>query len=494
MHFLRAAFLFLLMMTFLPVSAVWAVGSSGAGGEDVYDRLKAGVKITQERVYETPEQPTVYLTFDDGPGKLTPKVLDILRDENVTATFFVLGEHVKQYPDSIKRMAEEGHSIGNHTYNHQYNNLYPVFKMFWDQIEQTDQTLQAAGVNTNLIRAPGGTFSHFDAFYYYYLDQAGYSVFDWNVDSGDALRANVPMAEIVRNVTSTALKHEMYVLMHDSSGHDETVRALPEIIRFYKERGYRFAPLSAKVKPIQSSLGKQKKTVMISRAEHEQWMKNMQDNAARKAGQNVMLPAKVQVGAGTNSQSAGKPHQSAAVSVAAAAAVQVEQDEQSVAQLVHQGELAIEESTAALNHKIHVPPLRLQIGQDTLEMEAPRYEFRDEKLYVPLRSLAERMGAMVSWEDERRTASVNYGLYVMKVDLQHHSISIESPGRAKQVIYLADVSMRDGSVVVPLRKAVELLGNRVAEYSLGDSLREVKLDTSSKGYSLICIPKLTVRV
>jgi peptidoglycan-N-acetylglucosamine deacetylase len=494
MHFVRTAFIFLLMMTFLPVSAVWAAGSLGAGGDDVYDRLKAGVKITQERLYETPEQPTVYLTFDDGPGKLTPKVLDILRDEKVTATFFVLGEHVKQYPDSIKRMAEEGHSIGNHTYNHQYNNLYPVFKMFWGQIEQTDQALQeAAGVNTNLIRAPGGTFSHFDAFYFYYLDQAGYSVFDWNVDSGDSLRANVPMAEIVRNATSTALKHEMIVLMHDSSGHDETVRALPEIIRFYKERGYKFAPLSAKVKPIQSVLDKQKKTMGLSREEHEQWMQNMQDNAALKAGQNVTLPAKVQAGAATISPTAGKASESAALSVAAASAAQVKQEEHSVTQLVYQGEWAIKKSSSSLK-QIHTPPLRLQIGRDTLEMDASRYEFRDDKLYVPLRSLAERMGAMVSWEGERRTASVKYGTYEMKVDLQNHSISIEAPGRAKQVYYMADVSMRDGSVVVPLRKAVELLGNRVEGYSLSDSLREVKLDTSSKGYSLICIPKLTVKV
>lgn len=472
MRFLRTAFSFIMLITFLPISAVWAAGSPVAGGDDVYDRLKAGVKVTQERVYEVPEQPTVYLTFDDGPGKLTPKVLDILREENVLATFFVLGEHVKQYPDAIKRMAEEGHSIGNHTYNHQYNNLYPVFSMFWDQIMKTDQTLQeAAGVNTNLIRAPGGTFSHFDAFYFYYLDQAGYTVFDWNVDSGDALRANVPYAEIVRNVTSTPLKHEMIVLMHDSSGHDQTVRALPEIIRFYKEKGYRFAPLSSGVRPIQSAVDKQKKTASLTREEYEKWVTKAQDNAGLKI---VMDAGKL-----TSSQDA---------EASASAALQASRDEQSVAQLMRQSELSIEESTSALKQMI-VPPLRLQLGTNTLEMTAPGYEFRQEKLYVPLRSLAERMGALVTWEGETRTATVNYGMYDMQVDVKMNSISVTGPGRTKQAVYLANVTMRDGVVMVPLRKVVELLGSPVLGYSLGDSVREVTVDISSKGYGLICVPK-----
>ncbi|PWV97920.1 peptidoglycan/xylan/chitin deacetylase (PgdA/CDA1 family) [Paenibacillus cellulosilyticus] len=200
---------------------------------------------------DKPAGKTVYLTFDDGPSKLTPQVLDILKKEGIKATFFVLGEHVNEHPDLLKRIVEEGHTVGNHTYDHQYKELYNSFGEFARQIVKTEEALQAAaGIRTKLVRAPGGTYGNFDQSYFDAMTKAGYTMFDWNVDSGDSVRVGVPAAEIIKNIHNSKLSDETVVLLHDSSIHGESVKALPEIIRYYKEKGYTFAPLTEAVKPV----------------------------------------------------------------------------------------------------------------------------------------------------------------------------------------------------------------------------------------------------
>ncbi|MGF7049407.1 peptidoglycan/xylan/chitin deacetylase (PgdA/CDA1 family) [Paenibacillus sp. DS2015] len=195
---------------------------------------------------------TVYLTFDDGPSKLTGKVLDILQDSNVKATFFVLGEHVTRYPELISRLHEEGHAIGNHTYNHNYDELYKGFSPFWDQIKQTEAEIQRIiGVPTSLVRAPGGTAGHFDNTYFSLMKQAGYHVIDWNVDSGDSKRKNVPAQDIIRQATENITGDQVIVLMHDGGGHEETIKALPSIISKYRAQGYNFDILTPEQQPIQ---------------------------------------------------------------------------------------------------------------------------------------------------------------------------------------------------------------------------------------------------
>lgn len=209
----------------------------------------ASVQLEKEKV--------VYLTFDDGPSKLTDEILSILEEQQIKATFFVLGEHARKSPEIIYRTAEAGHVIGNHTYNHEYNALYESFTAFWGQIKETEEILrEITGSRTSLVRAPGGTYGHFDSTYFQMMEAGGYQVFDWNVDSGDSRRKGVPASEIVENVTSQKLENEMIVLMHDSTGHEQTVKALPDIIAFYKQKGYSFEVLSPGQRPVQFSLSK----------------------------------------------------------------------------------------------------------------------------------------------------------------------------------------------------------------------------------------------
>ncbi|EFM10249.1 polysaccharide deacetylase [Paenibacillus curdlanolyticus YK9] len=218
--------------------------------------VTVSVKAVGGTVVEPPQQAqpadkTVYLTFDDGPSKLTGQVLDILKKNGIHATFFVLGEQVEAHPELLKRIVAEGHTVGNHTYDHVYKELYSGFGEFAKQIVRTETALQeAAGIRTKLVRAPGGTFGNFDQSYFDAMKGAGYTLFDWTVDSGDSVRIGVPASEIVSNVHQSKLSHETIVLLHDSQSHAESVKALPEIIHYYKSKGYSFAALSEQVKPV----------------------------------------------------------------------------------------------------------------------------------------------------------------------------------------------------------------------------------------------------
>lgn len=209
---------------------------------------KAGV----ESVAAKTAKKTVYLTFDDGPSAHTAEVLDILKQSDIKGTFFVLGKQVTQHPKLMKRIADEGHAVGNHTYNHNYKQLYSSFKEFWSQIRQTGQAIKdVIGYEPALVRAPGGTYLNFNKQYFDLMKQAGYVVFDWNVDSGDSKRVGVPAKEILATIKQSSLADKVIVLMHDSAGHGETVKALPDIIKYYKSKGYTFDVLTADQEPVQ---------------------------------------------------------------------------------------------------------------------------------------------------------------------------------------------------------------------------------------------------
>lgn len=208
---------------------------------------------------------TVYLTFDDGPSALTGSVLDILKKNNIHATFFVLGEQVKRYPELLQRIFEEGHAIGNHTYDHNYTRLYSGFPVFWNQIKETEEEIyQVTGIRPQLVRAPGGTAGHFDDTYFRLLKQGGYVVTDWNVDSSDSKRRGVPAAEIVKESETPVNSDQVVLLMHDGSGHGESVKALPQIISWYKSKGYQFGVLTPDAEPVQFKVNSKAKQLKRS--------------------------------------------------------------------------------------------------------------------------------------------------------------------------------------------------------------------------------------
>lgn len=189
---------------------------------------------------------SVYLTFDDGPDPVnTPQILDILKENDIKATFFVVGTSCERCPNILKRIYEDGHAVGNHSYNHNYSDLYRSTDNYAEQMYKNDNIIKSIiGVRPRITRAPGGTAGSFTKAYWERLKKDGYVDIGWNISSGDAAKPNVSAAEIESNVArqmqNKALWTHSIVLMHDGAGHSETVKALPKIIKMYKENGFQF--------------------------------------------------------------------------------------------------------------------------------------------------------------------------------------------------------------------------------------------------------------
>jgi peptidoglycan/xylan/chitin deacetylase (PgdA/CDA1 family) len=181
-------------------------------------------------------QKVVALTFDDGPDpEFTEAILEILKQKQVKATFFVIGENARQNPSLLRRMITEGHEIGNHGYTHDYSQ-----RKLTDEIKQTDQSVYTAtGTHTYFYRPPGGfvTKSQINM-----IKNQGYVVTLWSVDSRDWRKPGVN--RIVSNVVQKVFPGAI-VLLHDGGGFkSQTVLALEPLIDKLNADGYRFVTLS----------------------------------------------------------------------------------------------------------------------------------------------------------------------------------------------------------------------------------------------------------
>ncbi|MEH2296128.1 polysaccharide deacetylase family protein [Nostoc sp.] len=186
----------------------------------------------------TPDQKVIALTFDDGPWpESTAQVLDILKQNQIKGTFFLIGQNVKNYPGLVKREIAEGHVIGNHTWHHWYQFLNPQAAAY--EIDHTaDLIYQVTGIKTNLFRPPGGIMHNGVAAY---ARNSKYAIILWSTDSVDYSRPAVP--KLIKNVFRNA-KPGGIVLMHDGGGNrSKTVQALPEIIANFRKQGYSFVTI-----------------------------------------------------------------------------------------------------------------------------------------------------------------------------------------------------------------------------------------------------------
>lgn len=192
-----------------------------------------------------------YLTFDDGPSKNTPKILEILKQYNVKATFFVINSSDIGY---VKNIYEEGHTVGLHTASHNYAGIYSSVDAYFNDLQQiSDRVESIIGIKSTVMRFPGGSSNQVSAKYckgimtrlVTLVPQKGYSYFDWNVSSGDA-DSNTPSYTYIRNnvLNSAKNKNSICVLMHDAAAKTTTVQALPEIIEGLTQMGYTFEALT----------------------------------------------------------------------------------------------------------------------------------------------------------------------------------------------------------------------------------------------------------
>lgn len=199
---------------------------------------------------------TVYLTFDDGPSKNTSKILEILKENDVHATFFVIKPYIESHYDLINAAYNNGNAIGNHTYKHEYKYVYVSKEAFWDNFNKQQELIKSiTGEECTIFRFPGGSHNvlvrnahgnNFTKDLMEELKSKGITCYDWNVDSGDAKGNNIPASTIYSNVVRESkdkdgnLKSTAIVLMHDCMTKTTTVEALPNIIKYFKDQGYTF--------------------------------------------------------------------------------------------------------------------------------------------------------------------------------------------------------------------------------------------------------------
>ena len=191
----------------------------------------------------------VYLTFDDGPSKeITPQILEILKEENVPATFFVLGKCVEMYPELAKQEYEDGHFIANHGYTHTYSQIYSSVDSVVDEYNRTNESIQnAIGVpeyNCHLFRFPGGSsggpYDSLKAQAKQILADNNVASTNWNCLTSDAAGNTTVQAQYNGALETQGNKTSLIVLMHDAADKKATPETLKLLIKHYKEEGYEF--------------------------------------------------------------------------------------------------------------------------------------------------------------------------------------------------------------------------------------------------------------
>lgn len=218
-----------------------------AGRTTVAQRVVT-VQAAQQPEVVQPEGKVIYLTFDDGPGAYTDRLLEILKQYNAKATFFVVGTNAN-LSQRLKAIAEDGHAIGIHTMTHVFENIYASEEAFLQDLYGVQALIQQhTGITTTLMRFPGGSSNQrcVEKGQMKQLAKTvtnlGFQYFDWNVDSNDAGGAKTA-DEVYRNVIEgIGSKKSACVLMHDIKGY--TVDAIEQIIQWGLANGYTFQMLT----------------------------------------------------------------------------------------------------------------------------------------------------------------------------------------------------------------------------------------------------------
>ena len=224
--------------------------------------------LQEEQDTETPaageeeeNRKKIYLTFDDGPSSNTDEILDILKAYDVKATFFVVGKTDEASRKAYRRIVEEGHTLGMHSYSHSYEDIYASEEDFQTDMKKLQEYLyELTGVWPRFYRFPGGssnTVSNIDMQKLAdWLTDQGVTYFDWNVASGDAVSRELPAETLLANcLAGIRNQQSCVVLMHDAANKDTTVEALPEIISEIRlQEDAVFLPITDDTVPVQHTI------------------------------------------------------------------------------------------------------------------------------------------------------------------------------------------------------------------------------------------------
>lgn len=205
----------------------------------------SGMQAETEKVTKK----TAYLTFDDGPSEQTLEVLDILKEEGIHATFFLIGEEITpEREEIVKRMVEEGHTVGLHTYCHDYDIIYRSVDNFLEDYEKLYRRIyEVTGAYPSIFRFPGGSTNRYAKSVIRSIktemERRGFCYYDWNVSAEDMV--GTPTRYSIRtNIFKDVFRYdEPVILMHDSAMNGLTVSMLRDIIEEIRKSGYEFDTL-----------------------------------------------------------------------------------------------------------------------------------------------------------------------------------------------------------------------------------------------------------
>ncbi len=211
-------------------------------------KLTDSGKKNMESIYKC-DTKRVFLTFDDGPSVNTADVLDILKEKEVKATFFVLGTQVERMPEIVKRAYQEGHYIANHGHSHKYSKIYSSPEMVLEEYNQCNlaiaKAIEIPEYNSHLFRFPGGSmggkYANLKSQAKTLLEQNDILYIDWNALTGDSEKNNPSEEYLMENLQKTTQnKNSIVILMHDAQAKRVTVDFLPKVIAFFQQQEYQF--------------------------------------------------------------------------------------------------------------------------------------------------------------------------------------------------------------------------------------------------------------
>ena len=234
-------------------AAAATTSTTSAGG---YQALYPDFYAPQTYSANSAPNKTAYLTFDDGPSGNTDIILQTLQEENVKATFFVVGTDNADNLARMRRIVQEGHTIGMHSYSHSYKKIYASVEAFLKDMYQVFNLIKdTTGVAPTCFRFPGGSINSYNKAVYKDIKaemiRRGFVPYDWNVSSGDASTTKYTPEQLTGYVLNgIGSKSRIIVLMHDSSSKENTAQAVRQIIIGIREKGFIFAPLDYQTKPI----------------------------------------------------------------------------------------------------------------------------------------------------------------------------------------------------------------------------------------------------
>ncbi len=211
-------------------------------------QMKEEMKKTKKRAY---------LTFDDGPSDQTEKILKILREKNVKATFFVVGKEGEYAKKVYRKIIADGNALGLHSYSHDYSEIYSSIEKYKKDLEKLQIYLKkVTGREIKIYRFPGGSSNSIAKINLEqcasYLREKGITYYDWNALNDDAVCFENPPKILNEKIMADVRgKNTVIILMHDLHECSATVDALPSLIDELKKDGYEILPITKKTRPIQ---------------------------------------------------------------------------------------------------------------------------------------------------------------------------------------------------------------------------------------------------